>query len=284
MIPPIARAAGRPGAGHQLRHRLSVTLNRPTSLPILALGMPDKGFSTHRVTQRFSTVHPALDIGNHRPGDAIVAPADGIITATGYLGYPWSAPHSGTGTGNFGGLMTVTQHARNLWSVNAHLQSVAVRAGQKVSHGQLMARIGETGYTPSGPHLHYAVIVATGEELDGLRRRLDTVPYAMCRDPWPFPKTFAEAMGETMQYTFQLDVWQLWSTIAGRPFYTLDGKEKEWATPVETLASVCEIRLENGIDARIVPYGMEMLLVPRASLAPINGGRVDPRAVQKAVR
>ena len=263
---------------------MTVTLDRPTSLPILPLGAPDQGFSTHRITQRFSTAHPALDIGNHRAGDAVVAPADGTVAAAGYLLYPWSAPHSGTGTGNFGGLMTVTQHARNLWSVNAHLLSVSVRAGQKVQKGQPMARIGGSGYAPSGAHLHYAVIVATGGELEALRTARRTVPYSMCRNPWPFPQSFAEAIASTMLYTFQLDVWQLWRTKTGQPFYTLDGTRKEWAAPVETVKSVCEIRLEDGTDARLIPYGAEMLLVPRVSLDPIDGGRVDPRAVQKAVR
>jgi hypothetical protein len=127
------------------------------------------------------------------------------------------------------------------------------------------------------------VIVASGDELEILRTARRTIPYSMCRDPWPFPKTFAEAT-VTMLYTFQLDVWQLWRTKVGQPFYTLDGTRKLWAGSAESVRSVCEIRLEDGTDARLVPYGTEMLIVPRASLNPVAGGRVDPGLVEEAVR
>ena len=48
-------------------------------------------------------------------------------------------------------------HGNGLYSVYAHLDSISVVAGQPVSKGQQIGRIGNTGYS-KGPHLHLEVI------------------------------------------------------------------------------------------------------------------------------
>jgi len=85
--------------------------------------------------------HNGLDIGVSE-GTQVKAPMDGRVAETG-----WSE-----GSGNY---LLLSHHAG--WtSFYGHLESVAVKRGQRVAVGTILGRSGNTGRS-TGPHLHFSV-------------------------------------------------------------------------------------------------------------------------------
>ncbi|MBU1003325.1 MAG: peptidoglycan DD-metalloendopeptidase family protein [Proteobacteria bacterium] len=85
--------------------------------------------------------HKGLDI-SAPTGTPIYAPAKGKVTFTGR-------------DGGYGLALTV-DHGTGIMTRYAHLHSLAVKNGQKITRGQLVAYVGSTGRS-TGPHLHYEV-------------------------------------------------------------------------------------------------------------------------------
>lgn len=102
----------------------------------------------HRVYQGYHSGHKAIDISSGpvpvlgKP--AVAADAGKVIQAS---------------TGWNGGYGTVVkiQHSNGLITVYAHLKELRVSVGQRVSRGQTIGLIGNTGRS-FGPHLHFEVI------------------------------------------------------------------------------------------------------------------------------
>lgn len=91
-----------------------------------------------------SDFHPGIDIADDI-GTPIVATADGIVTDAG-----WNS-------GGYGNMVDI-DHGNGYMTRYAHAQSVVVSAGQAVKRGQIIAYMGNTGYS-TGPHLHYEIRV-----------------------------------------------------------------------------------------------------------------------------
>ncbi len=98
----------------------------------------------------WSSWHSGIDIvrgGSSSTGTPVVAAASGTVERVdkGYRGY---------------GHMVLINHGNGIKTRYAHMQpgSLTVYAGQKVSKGQQIGRIGNTGNS-TGPHLHFEVIV-----------------------------------------------------------------------------------------------------------------------------
>ena len=86
-------------------------------------------------------MHEGLDIANEI-GTSIYAPAEGtVVYADVKPGY---------------GKTIIIDHGYGLETWYAHTSKMTVRSGQKISRGQLIAQIGNTGRS-TGPHLHYEV-------------------------------------------------------------------------------------------------------------------------------
>ncbi len=87
--------------------------------------------------------HNGIDIAT-RPDTPIVAPAAGIVS--------YYAFDSG-----FGKLVKIN-HGYGIVTFYGHLSKTAVKIGQKVKRGEIIAYVGSTGLS-TGPHLHYEVYV-----------------------------------------------------------------------------------------------------------------------------
>jgi murein DD-endopeptidase MepM/ murein hydrolase activator NlpD len=108
---------------------------------------------THRVTSQFGSRvspisgrrehHSGIDIGAPRNTN-IMAAADGKVISSGWMrGY---------------GETIVIDHGGGYSSMYAHCSTRLVRVGQEVSRGEVIGRVGTTGWT-TGPHLHFEVRV-----------------------------------------------------------------------------------------------------------------------------
>ena len=87
--------------------------------------------------------HNAVDISS-AVGVPVRAPADGIVVTA----------ESANGYGN----VIFISHGYGYSTRYGHLDSFAVRAGQRVKRGDVIGRVGSTGRS-TGPHLHYEVRV-----------------------------------------------------------------------------------------------------------------------------
>jgi murein DD-endopeptidase MepM/ murein hydrolase activator NlpD len=76
-------------------------------------------------------------------------------------GTPIKAVESGTvieaGDFFFSGNMVYIDHGQGVISLYAHMNSIEVKTGDKISKGQIIGTVGETGRV-TGPHLHLAII------------------------------------------------------------------------------------------------------------------------------
>ena len=98
---------------------------------------------------RTADFHKGLDL-SAPVGTPIYATADGVVTFAGR--YPIS--HS-VNWWRFGNVVTI-KHADRFITIYAHCDTVRVKAGQPVKQGQIIATVGNTGWSTNA-HLHYEV-------------------------------------------------------------------------------------------------------------------------------
>jgi murein DD-endopeptidase MepM/ murein hydrolase activator NlpD len=106
----------------------------------------------------YARAHEGIDVSAPM-GSEIEAPANGTVLETG-----WEA-----GYGN----MVVIDHGFGIITKFAHCSRILVRKGQKVTRGDRIALVGNTGLS-TGPHLHYEVHV-NGKAVDPRRYILPEV-------------------------------------------------------------------------------------------------------------
>jgi murein DD-endopeptidase MepM/ murein hydrolase activator NlpD len=115
-----------------------------------------------RLTSRFGwrrdpftgvrSFHNGIDIAND-VGTPVWAAKEGIVADVGY--------HSAFGN------YVVINHDNGYQTLYGHLHSYSVRKGQSVNQGQVIARMGNTGYS-TGSHLHFTVLLRN-KEIDPMR-------------------------------------------------------------------------------------------------------------------
>ena len=100
------------------------------------------GWRTHPIFGK-QILHAGMDIGADY-GENVVAADGGVVVTAGEIsGY---------------GETVIIEHNATYSTLYAHSSELLVSEGQVVKKGQLIARVGETGYT-TGPNLHFEVRV-----------------------------------------------------------------------------------------------------------------------------
>ncbi len=99
-------------------------------------------------TKRFD-VHAGIDLAA-AIGTRVLAPADGVVAFAGR--YPLREDVTWWRYGN----LVALRHGIRFVTVFGHCDEILVRAGQRVEQGDVLATVGNTGWSTS-PHLHYEV-------------------------------------------------------------------------------------------------------------------------------
>ena len=113
---------------------LGISLIRPTS-----------GTVTSRFGSRWGSTHKGIDIGAPK-GTPIKAAAGGTVTLSQY-GY-------NGGYGNY----VIISHGNGVETIYGHCNTLTAKVGQKVSQGDVIATVGNTGRS-TGNHLHLEIRV-----------------------------------------------------------------------------------------------------------------------------
>ena len=106
-----------------------------------------------------AAMHAGIDLAGPI-GTPIYATADGTVSEAG-----WN-------NGGYGRLIKI-DHGRGIETRYGHLSSIGVTAGQRITRGQLIGRMGSTGRS-TGSHLHYEV------RIDG--RAVNPIPFMKSTD------------------------------------------------------------------------------------------------------
>ncbi|MCU1587332.1 MAG: peptidase [Frankiales bacterium] len=110
---------------------------------------------------RWGKMHKGIDFGAHY-GDSIRAIGDGVVIGAGYL-----AEEGGYGQ------ITLIRHRGGIISAYAHQSKVLVHAGERVTGGEVIGKVGSTGHS-TGPHLHFEIRRSVhGGQIDPLLWLLD---------------------------------------------------------------------------------------------------------------
>jgi len=116
-----------------------------------------------RVSSQFtpSRKHPILGTMRKHQGTDFAAPTGTPVESVG----DGTVTFAGT-NGGYGKFIKI-QHGGGFETAYAHLSSISVKKGARVTQGQLIGKVGSTGAS-TGPHLHYEVI-KNGTHVNPLR-------------------------------------------------------------------------------------------------------------------
>jgi len=147
LTKPAANSGGpfvelNPGLQSELLNKADIYLETIRSIP---LGKPVKGVITSRYGPRRDPLnekagfHEGIDFRG-KIGDKVYATAAGVVSKA-------------FRNGSYGNFVEI-DHKNGYKTRFAHLKSYKVAAGDKVTRGQLIGLVGNTGRS-TGPHLHY---------------------------------------------------------------------------------------------------------------------------------
>ncbi len=125
----------------ETKDKINYLAAKPNGRPSAGRYTSPYGWRNNPFSGRGSEFHSGLDIAAAY-GTKIVATGSGRVTFSGYrAGF---------------GYTVMINHGYGYTTMYAHCSSLNVRVGDKVSRGQLIARMGRSGRA-TGPHVHYEV-------------------------------------------------------------------------------------------------------------------------------
>ena len=152
----IVRATALSASFRAVSDTLTLNFERLANTPSI---LPTPGWlSSHYTQSRFhpilheSRAHEGIDVSAPM-GAPIVAPASGIVKSVGR-------------EAGYGNTLEI-DHGNGIVTRFAHCSRIVVREGARVTRGQIVATVGNTGLS-TGPHLHYEVHV-NGKPVDPLK-------------------------------------------------------------------------------------------------------------------
>jgi murein DD-endopeptidase MepM/ murein hydrolase activator NlpD len=139
------------GAGIGASSRIDTQEISDLQLPVLAPVSSPFGVRVDPLSHKMRS-HKGVDLAAPK-GTAIASPLPGTVVSAGYE----------NGYGN----TILIQHSDGLRTRYGHLDSINVKAGEKISEQQMIGTVGDSGRS-TGPHLHFEVI-RMGKPVDPLR-------------------------------------------------------------------------------------------------------------------
>ena len=125
-----------------VQSRQSLWASTPSIWPTTGWLTSGFGSRVSPFTGRVS-MHNGIDIAS-RQDTPVIAPAAGVVSYTGF--------DSGLGK------LIKINHGYGIATYYGHLSKAAVKVGQKIKRGDIIAYVGSTGLS-TGPHLHYEIYV-----------------------------------------------------------------------------------------------------------------------------
>ena len=180
----------------------------------------------------------------------IIAAKAGIVvypTAGANLSCPSNDYNCNNGTGNY----VVIQHSDGNFTLYAHLHenSILVKAGDSVEQGQVIGKMGSSGYS-TGTHLHFEV----REGQNNLSATVDPLEYISFEAP-----RIVSSGGDFLKW---LNSWEGHSPIEGEHYIV-----ENIGDGVRTVGG--GVTLENNPD-KFLSYGIDIADYPVGSKIPIN--------------
>ncbi|MCB0310708.1 MAG: M23 family metallopeptidase [Bdellovibrionales bacterium] len=104
-----------------------------------------------RISSQFGKrTHPIRQVTRHHGGIDLAAPMDSPIRSVAPGTVIFADPYKGYGK------LVVVRHTGGMTTHYGHCSEIRVKPGEKVSAGQIIARVGQSGLA-TGPHLHFEV-------------------------------------------------------------------------------------------------------------------------------
>lgn len=100
------------------------------------------GYRTHPITGK-EDFHTGVDLAAPK-GTPVQTAFYGVVAET--------------GTNNINGNYVMVVHSASVCTVYCHLNTITVTSGQKLSRGDTLGTVGETGMA-TGPHLHFELLI-----------------------------------------------------------------------------------------------------------------------------